>query len=114
MKQSFLIFISILLCLSMNGQDQNKNNEPQLTVIAHVANAFTKSTISDVKVELMTEDSAVVDMQTSSKNKYNGKTGGFAFNIKKPGKYLIHCSHPDYEDSYTPLNITLIPQRYYF
>lgn len=105
MKQSFLIFISILLCLSMNGQDQNKNNEPQLTVIAHVANAFTKSTISDVKVELMTEDSAVVDMQTSSKNKYNGKTGGFAFNIKKPGKYLIHCSHPDYEDSYTPLNI---------
>ena len=73
--------------------------------MAHVSNIFTHAPIVGATVVVMKADSTAIDTLTSSKFKYNGRLGGFAFEIPEPGTYIVHCSHPDYEDSYTPLVI---------
>ena len=70
-----------------------------------MSNIFTHAPIVGATVVIMEADSTAIDTLTSSKYKYNGRLGGFGFEIPEPGTYIVHCSHPDYEDSYTPLVI---------
>ena len=92
----FSLFVSTVL-----AQEERKS----LEVIAHVSNIFTHAPIVGATVVIMKADSTAIDTLTSSKFKYNGRLGGFSFEIPEPGTYIVHCSHPDYEDSYTPLVI---------
>jgi len=74
-------------------------------LMGHVRNNYTKQPIKNAKVMLLTADSVVVDSTMSTITDYEGSPGGFNLKVKKAGNYIIKCQHPDYETSYTPLNI---------
>ena len=58
----------------------------------------------NAKVDLLSEDSTLI--ATSFSNVIiNGKKCAAMFILKKPGKYIFHASHPDYEDVYESFEI---------
>lgn len=103
----FFAFLFIYFLKSMNCVSQPPtSNQDSLIVVAHVENVFTHAPIVGAKVEIMTEDSTVIHTTTSSSIKLNYRQGGFEFTVTEPGRYIIHCSHPEYEESYTDVDLT--------
>ena len=76
----------------------------RVTIISHVVNVFTKKTVADAKVELLTKDSTVVGTVEKTFN-VNRREGGFMFEIDSLGQYILHCTHPEYEDAYSNFEV---------
>jgi hypothetical protein len=108
MKQSLIaagfLLAAQALFVPVSAQDSTTTKQ-SLMVIAHVSNVFTHAPIVEAQVEIMDGDSTVIAKAESSRGKYNGRTGGFSFELKKPGRYIVHCMHPDFEDSYATLDV---------
>ncbi len=109
-KYILLAIFTIVIATDAKSQ----SNGHTITLVGFVSNILTHNPVTGAKVELMTADSMVVDSTTSSSYKVNGLKGGFILKLKKPGEYIIHCTHPDYEESYTPLPIQKIGKHQNF
>ena len=112
-KHTILFLFTLLIALKSSAQT---SDEHTITFIGYVSNILTHNPVIGAKAELMTADSLVVDSATSSDYKVDDIQGAIIFKLSKPGNYIIHCTHPDYEESYTSLPIQKISkhQRFIF
>lgn len=96
--------IIISVCLSCIVLVNLFAQSDRVTIISHVVNVFTKKTVADAKVELLTKDSTVVGTVEKTFN-VNQREGGFMFEIDSLGQYILHCTHPEYEDAYSNFEV---------
>lgn len=98
MRFSLFLIFSVLFSISASAREQ------ELWIWKKVFNIFTKEPVLNAKVDLLSEDSTLI--ATSFSNVIiNGKKCAAMFILKKPGKYIFHASHPDYEDVYESFEI---------
>ncbi|MFA6873788.1 MAG: TonB-dependent receptor, partial [Bacteroidaceae bacterium] len=88
-----LLVLFCLLCIIQTAGAQEKKK-----VTGTVVNLLTGEPIAAAKVELLNSDSILVDSTTTSLQSIKGKSyARFVFPVSKDGKYIIRCSHKDYE-----------------
>lgn len=98
MRFSLFLIFSVLFSISASAREQ------ELWIWKKVFNIFTKEPVLNAKVDLLSEDSTLI--ATSFSNVIiNGKKCAAMFILKKPGKYIFHASHSDYEDVYESFEI---------
>ena len=91
-----IIFLVASVLYSLNLQSAERT----VTLWGHVKDAFTNGGIRDVKITLMTTDSAVIDTQTV---KYFDEDKSYMDSYYKfdvpavQRKYIIKAEHPNYE-----------------
>lgn len=116
-----LSLIIILLAMNLGtGKAQNGTHDKDVSKIAiwgHVRDAFTKASVRDVKITVMTTDSMVVDTTTA----YDITDGRGVYDatyecmVKAvPQKFIIKASHPDYEDCYVNFNMKYVKRNSFF
>lgn len=98
MRFSLFLIFSVLFSISASAREQ------ELWIWKKVSNVFTKEPVLDAKVDLLSEDSTLV-ATSSSNGSINGRKGAAMFILKKPGRYILHATHPDYEDAYENFEI---------
>ena len=98
MRFSLFLIFSVLFSISASAQEQ------ELRISMKVSNVFTKEPVLDAKVDLLSEDSTLV-ATSSSNGSINGRKGAAMFILKKPGRYILHATRPDYEDAYESFEI---------
>lgn len=96
--------ITISVCLSCIVTINLFAQSDRVTVMSHVANVFTKRPVADAKVELLTKDSTVIGIVEKT-FRVNQREGGFVFEIDSLGQYILHCTHPEYEDAYSNFEV---------
>lgn len=98
MRFSLFLILSVLFSKSILAQER------ELWISMKVSNVFTKEPVLDAKVDLLSEDSTLV-ATSSSNGSINGRKGAAMFILKKPGRYILHATRPDYEDAYESFEI---------
>lgn len=98
MRFSLFLIFSVLFSISASAREQ------ELWIWKKVFNIFTKEPVLNAKVDLLSEDSTLIATSFSNVN-INGRKCAVMFILKKPGKYIFHASHPDYEDVYESFEI---------
>ena len=104
MRFSLFLIFSVLFSISASAQEQ------ELRISMKVSNVFTKEPVLDAKVDLLSEDSTLV-ATSSSNGSINGRKGAAMFILKKPGRYILHATRPDYEDAYESFEIAKFYKR---
>ena len=115
-----LFFILLIAMNAQMGYAQNgteAKDGPEIAIWGHIRDSFTKASVRDVKIIVMTTDSTVVDTTTS----YD-ITGGrgvydatYMCMVKAvPQKFIIKASHPDYEDCYVNFNMKYVKRNSFF
>lgn len=99
MRLCLILILNVLFSISASAQEQ------ELWVSMKVSNVFTKEPVLGAKVDLLSEDSVLV-ATCSSNCRVNGRQGNAVFVVKKPGRYVLHATHPDYEEAYGNFEIT--------
>lgn len=99
MRFCLILILNVLFSISVSAQEQ------KLWVWLNVSNVFTKEPVLNAKVNLLSEDSVCL-ASCSSNARINGRQGAVMFIIKKTGSYILHATHPDYEDTYRKIEIT--------
>ena len=108
-----IIFLVASVLYSLNLQSAERT----VTLWGHVKDAFTNGGIRDVKITLMTTDSAVIDTQTV---KYFDEDKSYMDSYYKfdvpavQRKYIIKAEHPNYETCYVNFQIKYIARNEYF
>ena len=98
MRFSLFLIFSVLFSISASAREQ------ELWIWKKVFNIFTKEPVLNAKVDLLSEDSTLIATSFSNAS-INGRKCAVMFILKKPGKYIFHASHPDYEDVYESFEI---------
>lgn len=104
MRFCLILILNVLFSISVSAQEQ------KLWVWLNVSNIFTKEPVLNAKVNLLSEDSVCLASCTSNA-RINGRQGAVMFIIKKTGSYILHATHPDYEDTYRKIEITKLYKR---
>lgn len=119
MRRIFLFFFCLCCLLPTKAQEtQRQKKQRTIALWGHVKDSFTKSGIPDVKVTLMTEDSAIVDsMRAFNMGKFNATKidVGYRFYVPAhPARYIIMAEHSDYETGYVDYEIRHVARNSYF
>lgn len=108
-KAVFLSFIFLLFPLGSNLVAQSEKPTEKVvkkSITGHIINSFTKEPLENVKVDLLSPDSAFIDSTRTIQDMDDmGTYCYFRFGITHPGKYIIRCSQLHYETCYIPVDI---------
>ncbi len=122
MKKLFLstILLTIVL-LSGYAQTQQQDStsvkkekkEKKVYLWGFLSDSFTRSHIPDVKVVVLRPDSSLVDSAHVEQGGYRGfnDTEYYLEVPAKPAKYIIKCTHPDYETTYKNFEIKYVARN---
>ncbi len=100
---------------------QTKKTERTFALWGHVKDNFTNAGIPDVKIELMNEDSVVIDScvvrtDMSYNNRMLSNKDYYYRFIRPahPARFIIRATHPDYDTTYVEYNVRHVKRNNYF
>ena len=105
---STILFFGVLLSGYAQSQQQDsisvkkEKKEKKVYLWGFLSDSFTRSYVPDVKVVILRADSSLVDSAHVDTDSYRGfKSSEYYLEVPaKPAKYIIKCTHPDYETTY--------------
>ena len=110
--RSMLLLLCALATMTAHAlpqqQDSVKTNKKEKKVYlwGYLSDSFTRSYIPDVKVVVLRADSSFVDSCKIDNGWGTFKSSEYYLEVPaKPAKYIIKCTHPDYETTYKDYEI---------
>lgn len=104
MRFCLLLILSALFPRPVSAQER------ELWISMKVSNVFTRESVLGARVDLLSGDSSLV-ATCSSNVRLDGRQGAVMYVVKKPGRYILHATHPDYEDAYKTFEIAKFYKR---